>query len=841
MTDVARAWKADVACVAGLALAVAGFFPHVVIDWGVFFVQDMMVQNVPFRHFLHEALAAGRLPLWEPRINAGFPLFAEGQVGALYPPNWIGAALLSPAQAVTWSVLVHLWAAAAGTFLYLRRGLGAGRAAALTSGLCFGLSGYLVVRAMSPNFVAAAAGVPFLFLLIESGIRGMRPVRIGAAGAVAALQLLAGHPQAAAYSALAATVYGAVRAGQLGRWHTAVIGLAIAVPGVAIAAVQVLPTMELASLSPRAGGIDYEQFVSMSLPPERLLTLLLPDLFGNSAHGSYWGGAGGDGFFIQLCPYVGVLTLLLALVGAREGGSSARGFFALLAVMGLALSLGKYTGLFDLLHQVPLLRQFRIPTRFLLWWAFAAAVLCGLGVDRLTSDRRPLLTSWRFLWVTLVLLVIAATASVGADAARSLADLPAGPRQMLLRLRPDLIADLWRALAVLGVAAVLFSDRFRRHRTAPTLSAIAVVVVTWADLRSFGADFNGTLPESVYTTCPVSAAAIHADDANDGTAALPGDVTPGVPPWGRFRVAGLISERNAPYDWHSGWAVDDSSYRQYPATLRMYSAGLYGLANTMPGWSPLHLSAHWEFSRGYPAWLGMANARYLVTHRPLSKGLAEPVHAGKVTVSRLRQALPRAWVAPGAVILADGEARLRHMRSSTFDPRRQVVIDRVPKAPSPTGTGFAPARIVQYETERVVVDLPGRDGYLVLADTQAPGWQARVDGVAREILLANHVFRAVAVTAGETSVEFDYRPRTVVVGAWVSGVAVLLWLGLCLMSPRAASEGAGSKVREAGFLVPLALQLSLVVVLYGIASETALWRAVDDRLRPGQVLRGAVR
>ena len=102
MTDVARAWKADVACVAGLALAVAGFFPHVVIDWGVFFVQDMMVQNVPFRHFLHEALAAGRLPLWEPRINAGFPLFAEGQVGALYPPNWIGAALLSPAQAVTW-------------------------------------------------------------------------------------------------------------------------------------------------------------------------------------------------------------------------------------------------------------------------------------------------------------------------------------------------------------------------------------------------------------------------------------------------------------------------------------------------------------------------------------------------------------------------------------------------------------------------------------------------------------------------------------------------------------------------------------------------------------------
>ena len=267
MTDVARAWKLDGVCIAGLALAVAGFFPQVVIDGGVFFVQDMMVQNVPFRHFLHEALADGRLPLWEPRINAGFPLFAEGQVGALYPPNWIGAALLSPAQAVTWSVLLHLWAASAGTFLFLRRGLGVGRAAALTSGLCFGLSGYLVVRAMSPNFVAAVAGMPFLFLLIESGLRDMRPARIGAAGAVGALQLLAGHPQAAVYSVLAAAAYGAVRAGQLDRWRTVVIGAAIAVPGIAIAAVQVLPTMELASLSPRAGAIDYQQFVGMSLPP----------------------------------------------------------------------------------------------------------------------------------------------------------------------------------------------------------------------------------------------------------------------------------------------------------------------------------------------------------------------------------------------------------------------------------------------------------------------------------------------------------------------------------------------------------------------------------------------
>ena len=38
---------------------------------------------------LSESLKRGQLPLWEPRLGGGFPLFAEGQVGALFLPNFI--------------------------------------------------------------------------------------------------------------------------------------------------------------------------------------------------------------------------------------------------------------------------------------------------------------------------------------------------------------------------------------------------------------------------------------------------------------------------------------------------------------------------------------------------------------------------------------------------------------------------------------------------------------------------------------------------------------------------------------------------------------------------------
>ncbi|HJP32747.1 MAG: hypothetical protein QF689_01815 [Candidatus Latescibacteria bacterium] len=840
MADRIVPWKADALCLGGLALAVVGFFPQVVIDGGCFFVQDMMVQNVPFRHFLHEAFVAGRLPLWEPRINAGFPLFAEGQVGALYPPNWAGATLLSPARASTWSVLLHLWAASAGAFLYLRHGLHVGRAGALTAGVCFGLSGYLVVRVMSPSFVAATAGIPFLFLLVESGLQHRRPARLGAAGAVVALQLLAGHPQAASYGALAALGYGAIRAGQLQRVRVAIIGCAIAVPGMLIAAVQLLPTFELAQLSLRAGGIDYAQFVKMSLPPERLLLLLLPDLFGNSAHGSYWGSA--EGFFIQLCPFVGVLCLLLAFIGAREGRSTTRFFFVLLALLGLSLSLGRYTGFFELLHRIPLLSQFRIPTRFLLWWAFAIAVLAGLGVDRLVGDPKPLRTPWRLPWAICVLSVIGATAFVWGDGSRETVELAAGAQDVLSHLHADLATGLWRALAVLAVAAVLFSGRFRRQAAAPALTVIAVLVVTWAELHSFAGDFNGVLPEDAYALQPATARAIHQDDRNRQAAAGT-EASPEVPAWGRFRIASLISERNTPYDWHAGWALNTSSYRLYAETLRMYSAGLYGLANTTPGWSPLHLTSHWEFSQGYPAWLGLANARYVVTHRPLPAQIAEPVHTGQVSVSRLRQSLPRAWVVPEAIILPAKGARLRHMRSPSFDPRRQVVIDREPLQGPVSGAGFAAVRIVRYEAEHVAIDLPGGDGYLVLSDTYAPGWLARVDGVEREILLANHTFRAVPVLAADKRVEFDYRPGTVVAGAWISGAAMLLWLTLCrLARPGGGTLRQGAEQlheKKSTILMPLAVQIGLVVALYGFATETELWVGAADRLQPVQILREA--
>ena len=69
---------------------------------------------------------------------------------------------------------------------------------------------------------------------------------------------------------------------------------------------------------------------------------------------------------------------------------------------------------------------------------------------------------------------------------------------------------------------------------------------------------------------------------------------------------------------------------------------------------------------------------------------------------------------------------------------------------------------------------------LVLVDTWFPGWIAEVDGRPRPILRANYLFRAVPVPVGRAVVRFDYRPRSLRIGAMLSACSLLLLLGLVL-------------------------------------------------------------
>ncbi len=183
--------------------------------------------------------------------------------------------------------------------------------------------------------------------------------------------------------------------------------------------------------------------------------------------------------------------------------------------------------------------------------------------------------------------------------------------------------------------------------------------------------------------------------------------------------------------------------------------------------------------------LSICGVGFLVAFAPLDDPDLEPVATLEgfslppARVYRLRSTLPRARFASIARPLSRPDDLPASLADAGFDPRREVLLDGTPADPdgaAPHGPGSA--AILEDLPERIVlrVEAPAA-GYLVLSDAFAPGWRARVDGMAAPILRANGLFRAVRLDPGSHEVVMLYRPRGVLLGLAVSLCAALIAAG----------------------------------------------------------------
>ena len=68
-------------------------------------------------------------------------------------------------------------------------------------------------------------------------------------------------------------------------------------------------------------------------------------------------------------------------------------------------------------------------------------------------------------------------------------------------------------------------------------------------------------------------------------------------------------------------------------------------------------------------------------------------------------------------------------------------------------------------------------GLVVLADNWDKGWHAYYNGKPVPVLRANYAIRGVVVPAGTGTLEFIYRPASLMLGLWLAGFAAIVLLG----------------------------------------------------------------
>jgi hypothetical protein len=265
------------------------------------------------------------------------------------------------------------------------------------------------------------------------------------------------------------------------------------------------------------------------------------------------------------------------------------------------------------------------------------------------------------------------------------------------------------------------------------LFKILVIAVIVADLFSFGMGFNPTAnPEQVYPNTPLT------DWIKEN--AGPARIMPINDKWSLYSLRPLekaVLPPNAAtvygfYDMQGYDSLFSRQYKQFVDTqLQMDSCppengNMMFIKSYVPGWP-----------RG--------TAGYVVSTGPIeASGLTEVYDSDGVLVYKLDDQTAHQQ----AYLLPEGSGRV-----SILDRSNNKI------------------------TVKAKVDKPAQ---LVLAETYYPGWRANIDGQDVPVSVSQGVFRSVEIKPGNSTVDFDFRPGTIVAG---------MFLGLLGTSVMGAAAG----------------------------------------------------
>ena len=742
-------------------------------------IVDIRNQFFYTRLFGFGELSHLRVPLWNPYSFSGMPFVATLQSSIFYPFNLVFT-VLPLAAAINWSIAFHLFLSGAFTYFLLRH-YGTGRMGAVLAGVVFTFSSPQVMHLFAGNLSALCAMVwtPLLFLLLDRFV-GSRRLKWGVFLSCAiACQFLAGQPQYLFYSLIALLCYLPFSSPLSARKNPGPVGLlrkpllfaaAVAV-GLALSAVQLLPTAEMTPYSTR-DNLSFEWVSLFSFPPANLITFLIPDFFGDMLQVQYWG----RNLLFEMSAYVGIAPLLLAAIAVFKVRSRVVYFFAGLATLAIVLAFGNHTPLLKVLYTwVPGFNLFRGNSKFLILNALAIAVLSGFGADYLL--KRCDETRSRIRAVALSLIVVTAGCAVIAyvfldgswfraaiDASLSSGDFfsavepatrPGFESLALSGFRQGLFRAAALILASLALLLVAASSAGRRR----IVVSLIIALVTY-DLFSFGMRYVMTF------------------DSRETA-------------WDQGVLTFLRQEREpfraiVPYqDLNSGLAAGIGTLSGYDTIMvKRYSEYI----NLSQGVSPDQPN-HWVRIHGTNTLTDLLNAKYLV----LPSGAAEdttgfePVFDnGHSRIFRNPRAAPRAFVVHAVEVIPERDRIFQELQASGFNPVTSAIVEEPAPASLTAPEARSPLpRFVGYSANRVTLEASlSTPGLLVLGDVWFPGWKAYVDSRESRIYKTNYVMRGVFLPAGPHVVEFRYEPLSYTIGWIVTLAALLAVTGLLLWDRR---------------------------------------------------------
>jgi hypothetical protein len=734
--------------------ALVSILPHLRAAWPdrSYFVRDFTLTYYPLRDAIVAALREGRWPSWNPFVHEGAPFLPM-----LYPLELVQVLWPGPVFAA-WLLTLHFPIAALAAYA-LARDLGATRRGAFASGVVWSMSGLAVTSLDLHWFLQGLALAPLVVLgLRRAALLGGRWRAAGALLLALAVSTLA--VEFVAQAAALGVVLALAEAPSPQRRLAALRVLLALGLGALIAALPLVLTLGILQDSVRGSGLDAALRLQKSLHPLSLAQWVIPDLHGSVREPlrAWWGSRlipGGSPYFLSL--YLGPVALVLAAQGAGGVAVNARRVLLAAAVLGTLYALGPWGGLAPWLSG--LVPVFRFPVKAMLLPTLAVAVCAGFGVERV-AERSRASTFAAGVIALLAVLVGGGVAWGGPGLAEWLDISPRSEAAMRAMLVPEALACLALASTLVALGALATRGFLRSD-----VAALLALVLLAADLGAAAYGVNRQVAASFFDPAPGLREAIRPADGGR-VFTLGVDQSPFVqdllarrPPGVEERSFGLARQVLNPYTAildrvETAEGADRLSFIPSPPLVRPWEIRADAVGALVPR-------------------LRNAAVSRLVSLDPLAdpalrEEAAVPagIEGATVHVYALENPWPRRYVACRVLPAADRRAAMTLPFTAGYEPGRDVALE------APAAASCSSGRVVERRSgrpEREAYDVTSDGpGLLVVRDSFAAGWRARVDGADAAVLRANGRHRAVAVPAGAHLVELRYEPPGFGPGAFLS-------------------------------------------------------------------------
>jgi len=346
-------------------------------------ISDVFSQYYVWKGLITESYSNLTVPLWNPYSYSGYPLLANFHSGALYIFNL----LFVPFKLSTgWNLYIisEILGSAIAMYILLRT-FKYSFSPSLLGSLAYAFSGYSVVWMQFGTVGQSLIWLPLLLAVVEKYFQTKNYRWLFLTSPILFLLTTAGHFQIMTYGYVLYVAY------FLFKFITApdrkikdliIFSISI-ILGVGMATIQLLPTIELSSLSVRFNEHYIEALNYGLIPVKNLITLFAPDFFGNPTTGNYWGVWN----YNETAMYVGILPLM-ALVWSIFSFSKLEKrvkFFLTTGIIALLLSLDTPVGKIIYTLKVPGLST-SAAGRVIAVFSLSTSVLLATFVQKIRTD-----------------------------------------------------------------------------------------------------------------------------------------------------------------------------------------------------------------------------------------------------------------------------------------------------------------------------------------------------------------------------------------------------------------------------------------------------------------------